>query len=71
MYIKKKRDLKPDRSNIPKSLRLQIYQFLGPKAEHMVVPENAICWGYSDSCTTEVCLHIPALAMPRCSGAGL
>lgn len=32
--LKKKKNLKPDRSNVPKSLRLQIYQSLGPKAEH-------------------------------------
>lgn len=34
MYIKKKKNLKLDRSNVPKSPRLQIYQSLGPKAEH-------------------------------------
>lgn len=35
VYLKKKKkNLKPDRSNVPKSLRLQIYQSLGPKAEH-------------------------------------
>lgn len=68
--ILKKKDLKPDRSNVPKSLRLQIYQYLGPEAEHVIVPGNVSAGGYSDSCTSEACLHITCPGPAEGSAAG-